>query len=196
MRQLSRVLVASLGMLVGLGACSDDDSDAAGGSSGGAGGHAGTGGTGGTGGSGVGGDAGGGGGSAGGGGTGGSSTCVPLSLEPSATYGSVLIGDGGSEGVHWREIYPGLEQLPPDRLVLERYDSVVGPATASGSFALGELSGVNANYSTCGQCVLIRTDFGFAGKTFFASSGTISIDPAPAFESGYLSATLSGVEFV
>lgn len=70
------------------------------------------------------------------------------------------------------DIDRGLGGPGVDRIQVEFY------AAGSGSFALG--SGLNSNYSTCAQCLLLIQDVGTENqKNFFADAGTLIIEQSP-----------------
>ena len=65
---------------------------------------------------------------------------------------------------------------------------------ATGSFNLS-MSG-DDNSATCSRCVQLTQDPATPGKSFFAKSGTLDIDPASEQLSGRLNATLTDVTLV
>jgi hypothetical protein len=76
----------------------------------------------------------------------------------------------------------------PDFLALEFF------VDDTGTFDLTS-SGVNDNFQTCGQCVLVYSDvlLNEADRFYFQSAGTITVDSEPGPFSGGLNATLTDV---
>lgn len=83
----------------------------------------------------------------------------------------------------------------PDAVLLEFYGSGVG---ATGTFNLGQ--GPNGNYSTCVQCLLVLQDrdpvTSVPAKVFFASAGSLVIDPSTPPGGANLQVDLVGARVV
>jgi hypothetical protein len=215
MRISSLAVVATLGLLVGLVACGSDDEDpgtgggGSGGATGGTGGATGgtggatggtggatggtggaTGGTGGaTGGTGgatggTGGATGGTGGDAGSAGSAGSSGCTSFTFT-----GDKLVGINQYGGqTYTADIDPSILGANPDIFAMEFYT----PDT--GTFDLA--STVNADYSTCEQCILVLADFDQddnPDKYFWQQSGSITVADTSDIAKGPLSVTYADV---
>lgn len=82
----------------------------------------------------------------------------------------------------------------PDLLNLQLYGSAFGPGLdgeATGTFALG--AGADGNFATCSRCLLSYEDVegDLAARTYYAISGTLTIDPSSAALDGTISATVT-----
>ncbi|MBX3128259.1 MAG: hypothetical protein KF718_16160 [Polyangiaceae bacterium] len=110
-------------------------------------------------------------------------TLTPAGFSRDPNSSETYAGALGSTGVT-------LGGALPDRVSLQLYTN------ATGTFPLG--TGVNANYQSCEQCVLVLEDLNettqSAGKLYYQKSGTITVDSFyPPLISGGVKATLTNV---
>jgi hypothetical protein len=129
----------------------------------------------------------GGGGTAGASGTAGSSACTPITIsDPIAQF------DGTFRTVIAADVSPTLgDPALPDLFHLEFYPDLGGDET--GTITLG--TGEEADYETCGQCVIIAQDIEDQTPQtyYFATAGTLTLTSGAQQLNGYPQGTLRNV---
>jgi len=87
----------------------------------------------------------------------------------------------------------GYGDSQPDTISFEFY-TLSSPALVAGTFDLA--SGLNSNYATCDQCVLVFRDQGITWQTFFQTAGTLTVDPATIPGSDPITMTWQNVNLI
>jgi hypothetical protein len=131
------------------------------------------------------------GGRAGGGGSGGN--CTEITLPSGMTLRDLT---QAPSAVDYEYRINALGNSSPDYFFADFYGPRAGyDGDAKGSFTLG--TGVDANFSSCGRCMLAEQDDGSAQQAlFFASSGTIDVASASDQLNGFPQVTLTNVTLV
>jgi hypothetical protein len=96
------------------------------------------------------------------------------------------------------EFVPNLGTSRVDNLLLEFYESADEGlnGAATGTFELG--TDIDVNFETCARCLRVFQDIGSTAleKTFFATSGTLTVDPASLQIQGFPIFSLRDVTLV
>jgi hypothetical protein len=129
------------------------------------------------------------GGAAAGAGGGGPVTCTPITLD------SFELGDLDPAYVNYTASFtPNIQAATADSFVL----SIQGPpdydGNLTGTFDLTENG--DENYKTCARCLLVFGDLGPNRTVYYASEGTLVIDPASTQLTGNIDATITDVTLV